>query len=130
MSLENQQLVEQIYRRMQERDFAVIPQCFDPEIEIYQSDVLPWGGRYRGFQGVANFFSRILENISSRVDTERFIDAGDCIVQVGHTRGTANRTGCPFDVPEVHLWKVRHGKITSFEAYIDMTAMMIALDAI
>jgi ketosteroid isomerase-like protein len=33
-------------------------------------------------------------------------------------------------VPEVHLWKVRHGKITSFEAYIDMTAMMIALEAI
>jgi ketosteroid isomerase-like protein len=48
-------------------------------------------------------------------------------VQTGRTRGTVVANGAAFDVPEVHVWERRAGKVVRFEAYIDTPAMLEAL---
>jgi ketosteroid isomerase-like protein len=68
-----------------------------------------------------------LPAVLAMLATERFVEAGDQIVQIGRTRGQARATGRTFDVPEVHVWTMRHGKVVRFEAYVDHPAMLAAL---
>lgn len=68
-----------------------------------------------------------LAAVDSGVDLERFLDAGDQVVQIGRTRGQARATDKTFDVLEMHVWTVRHGRVVRFEAYVDNPAMLAAL---
>jgi hypothetical protein len=128
MSQANVELVRSGYEAFRRRDFAAVFQLLDTEVEVYQSEEIPWGGRYRGHTEVQQFFARLTQTIESRVDPDQFIDAGDRIVAVGHSRGTVHATGKAFEVPAVHVWTVRGGKAVRFEAYIDNPAMLRALE--
>jgi ketosteroid isomerase-like protein len=100
---------------------------FDAEIEIYQSYELPWGGRHKGHDQARQFYDRLMHAVDTRVEIERTIDSADHVVIVGRTRGTARATGREFDVPFVHVWAFRSGRIIRFESYLDVPAMQEAL---
>lgn len=108
-------------------DAQAIFAALDPEVEFYQSEEVPWGGRYRGHQEIGIFFQGLMSTIESQVDPEQFVDSGDVIVAVGHTRGRARATGKEFDVPAVHVWTLKNGKGIRFAAYIDHPQMLAAL---
>ncbi len=127
MSAENIQLIRQAYQCFERRDFAGVARLFDPEIAVYESELLPWGGKYRGHEGARQFFTRTLENLEWNLDTESLIDAGDHVIQTGHIHGMARRTGRKFDAREVHVWALRDGRITEFAAYPDVPAMLAAV---
>src|SRR6476646_169384 len=104
MPAEYLRVVEEIYSGTVQRDPSLIPKYFAPEVEVHQSEALPWGGDYRGYEGLGQFLQRLQQNVDSRVETERLIDVLDTVVQVGRTRGTVRATGQAFDIPEVHIW--------------------------
>jgi uncharacterized protein len=122
-------LVAQVYRAFEARDFTVINRLFDPDIEIHQTAELPWGGHHRGHSGAVEFFSTLLAHVDSKVVPERMFAAGDDVVQVGRTVGTTKQ-GDPFDVEEVHVWHLRSGLVVGLDAYIDTPAMLTALETI
>jgi uncharacterized protein len=123
------ELVARGYRAMAERDVDTVMAMIDPSITVWQTEELPWGGRYDGIDGFIEFFGKLLGTITSKVEVEQIYDAGEHVVEVGRTRGTVNATGAGFDVAEVHIWELRDGKAVSFRAYIDTPAMLAALDA-
>jgi len=120
-------LVREIYDAFTRRDPAAVFAQLHPDVEFHQTELLPWGGHYRGHDGVREFFARLLGAIDSAVTVERFIDAGDHVAVVGRTRGHTRNGGVPFDVAIVHVWTVRDARISRFEAYIDTPAMLAAL---
>jgi hypothetical protein len=63
--------------------------------------------------------------VDSRVTTERFVEAGDQIVQIGRTQGQVRAQ--ERRSTEVHVWTLRQGKIVRFEAYTDHPTMLPAL---
>jgi ketosteroid isomerase-like protein len=97
------------------------------EVEVVQSAELPWGGVYRGRDGVREFLDKLNEHLDSRLEIEGLIDAGEQVVGVGKTVGKACATGLEFDVPVVHVWTVREGQISRFEAYTDNATLLAAL---
>src|SRR5690349_14607939 len=111
MSTENVSLVRKCYDAFRRRDLPTVIMLLHPEVEYYQSDEVPWGGRYLGHAGVAESFQKLTTTIESTVDPDRFVDAGDHVVAVGHTHGTVRATGKLFDVPAVHVWRLRDGKV-------------------
>ena len=127
MSQENVILVRSAYEAFRRGDIQAIFSILDPQIEVYQSDQVPWGGRYRGHAEVGNFFSKLTQAIESKVDPDHFVDADDHVVAVGYTRGRVRATGHEFEVPAVHIWTIRGGKVIRFEAYIDNPKMRSAL---
>jgi len=127
MSTENVSVVRQCYDAFRRRDLPTVIMLLDPEVEYYQSDEVPWGGRYAGHAGVAEFFQKLTSTIESTVDPDRVVDAGDHVVAVGHTHGSVRASGKEFDVPAVHVWRLRDGKVVRFEAYIDNPQMLAAL---
>jgi ketosteroid isomerase-like protein len=127
MSKENVELIRAGYDAFRRKDLPAILALLHPGVEFHQSEEVPWGGRYKGHEQVQQFFARLLQTIDSKVETEQFIDAGNHVVQVGRTRGTAHATGKGFDVAEVHVWTLENGKVVRYEAYIDNPAMLAAL---
>lgn len=96
-------------------------------ISFYQSDLLPWGGNYHGYDGLANIFKKIEENVVSTDTIEQYIAAGDRIVAVGRSRGHIKANLREFDVSIVHGWTMCRGKVVRWEAYIDTPKMLSAL---
>ncbi|GAA4582740.1 nuclear transport factor 2 family protein [Planotetraspora phitsanulokensis] len=127
MTENNVEIIRRLYDAFETHDFNVIAELFDTEVEIYQSELLPWGGNYKGHDGAVTFFTGLLQHIDSKVTLERFIEAGDHVVEVGRTAGTTTNGSVPFDVPEVHVWQVREGKIVRMESYVDVPLMRKAL---
>src|SRR5436853_65844 len=79
----------------------------------------PFGGVYSGPQGAAEFFTKLSQSFAElRVEPEGFIDAGDTVVVPGRHRGRTV-TGNAFDVPFVHVWTYRNGKVTAFTEVMD-----------
>jgi ketosteroid isomerase-like protein len=127
MSRENVELVERLYEAFARRDVPEITRVLSPEVEIFQSTDLPWGGTYKGIDQFGFFFRNLTQHINSTLVFERYLDSGDHVVAIGRTQGTVVATGHPFDVPIVHLWEIRDGKVLCFRPYIDNPTMQGSL---
>ena len=128
MPTEDEELVLNVYDAYARRDVAAALSRFSPEVEFVQTDLLPWGGSYSGIEGAQASLAKLLAHIDSRVEVEEIISAGDHVVVIARTRGTARTSGASFDVRAVHVWTVVDGSIRRFEAYIDTPAMLLALN--
>jgi ketosteroid isomerase-like protein len=53
------------------------------------------------------------------VHAGEFHDAGDVVVVEGRYTGTYKETGKRLDAQVCHVWKIRDGKVASFQQYVD-----------
>ncbi len=123
----NVEVVRRMYDAFAATDLETILAVTDPDIEIVQTPLLPWGGEFHGQEGLGEFFGKLTGAISSRVTIHSVFAAGDQVVQVGRTAGTVNATGVEFDVDEVHVLTLRKSRVVRFAATIDTPAMLAAL---
>lgn len=122
------QIVEALYEGFRQRDMAKIFSLLSPDIEIVQSEKLPWGGRYHGHEGARRFFGQLGSHINSTLTLERLIDSGDRVAAVGWTEGTVNATGAAYHVPIVHLWQIDDSHVVRIQFFIDHPKMFEALE--
>jgi hypothetical protein len=124
---DNIDAIRRVYDALASRDASAIQEVFAPDVTIRQSPELPWGGDYEGLDGAFTFFLTLVEHIESQVTTDSLFAADDHVVQTGRTRGTVRANGASFDIPEVHVWELRDGKVVRYQVYIDTPAMLDAL---
>jgi ketosteroid isomerase-like protein len=123
------EVVRQVYAAMANGDVEGLLELIDVTCVVTQDPRLPWGGRHAGHDGFATFALTLRDAIDSAVTTEAVFAADDEVLQYGRTRGTVRATGTAFDIPEVHRWTVRHGKVVAAHFAIDTPAMLQALAA-
>jgi len=128
MSRENVKIIQAVYDAFSRGDLQTVFSIFDPDIEFHQSQEVPWGGHYKGLTEVQEFLGKLRTAIESRVEPE-FVDAGDCVVAVGHSKGKVRATGREFNVRAVHVWTLKDGKVIRWESYIDNPKMLSALQS-
>lgn len=115
----NAGIIRDGYAAFARQDIPEVLARFDEGIVWYSPDELPDGGTYRGHDGVVGFFSTLPNHYAElRVETDRFHEAGDCVVVEGHHRGKV-LDGTAFDVGFAHVWTMRDGKAVSFREYAD-----------
>jgi ketosteroid isomerase-like protein len=119
--------IQELYQAFAKRDARTVLMLMSEEVEIVQSRELPWGGEYRGHEGARDFLGKLTEHLDTRLEIERFIDAGEHVVAIGRTVGQTRAAKLEFDVPVAHVWTLREGRITRFEPYIDNATMLAAL---
>ena len=122
-------VVRKIYEAMAGRDYDTLFALVDESAVITQDERLPWGGRYEGHQGVAEFAAALTGSIESNVDIDAIYEADGEVIQMGHTKGTVVGTDRTFDIPEVHRWTIKDGKAVSAHFAIDTPGMLAALNA-
>ena len=120
-------VVEATYAAYSRRDFAAILALYDPECTLEQSRELPWGGTYHGHLGLQQFFNELTTAIDTQIVDETLFEAGDKVISTGRTKGVSRGAGISFELPAVHVYTVRNGRISRFEAYVDTPQMLHAL---
>lgn len=127
MACTSVETVREVYEAFGRRDLAKVFGLLSPEVEIVQSEELPWGGVYKGHEGARVFFGRLGSAIDSKLEFERMVCAGDRVAAVGWTHGTVRASGADFRVPVVHVWTVRDGAVVRAEFLIENAKMLEAL---
>jgi ketosteroid isomerase-like protein len=118
MSAENVKVLEDAYGAFKRGDVPAVLAAFHEDIEWTVPDSIPFGGTYRGHNGVGMFFGSLGEQYSEiSVEPQEYIDGGDTIVVVARDRATG--PGGTSDELAIHLWRMRDGKATSFTEFMD-----------
>ena len=126
----NLEVVKEIYRAMAEREVGAMFERFAPDCVVVQDPRLPWGGRWQGHDGLAEFALTLVGNIDSQVHMDAIYESDEeHVVQFGRTVGTTREHGTPFDVHEMHLWRLRDGLVVEAHFAIDSERMLAALTA-
>jgi ketosteroid isomerase-like protein len=123
----NVEVVLSCYRAFARRDVPAIMQMVDPDVRVTQTELLPWGGEYHGYAGVAKFLEKLTSCVHCMVEVEEAFPADDRVVMKGRTHGQVRANGAEFNIAVAHIWTLRKGKISAFEAYIDTPKMLDAL---
>jgi hypothetical protein len=120
-------MIRAMYDAYARRDLLDVVSCFAPDIVIRQSTHLPWGGMYRGLEGVREFYDTLLQHVDSRFEVQEVLPAGERVIVSGRTRGIARRTGAAFDLRATHVYELRRGKVIRMESYVDTPRMIAVL---
>jgi ketosteroid isomerase-like protein len=124
----NVALVRSFYAAVLRGDVAAILDLLDPQVEWQAPESLPWGGTFHGHDGFREFFGKVLEQpVEFRREVREILDAGERIVVILRLMSRPRGNKTEFEVPEIHIWTVRHGKIVALEAYFDTAFVMRAL---
>jgi len=125
--MSNIEIIQELYQAFAVQGLDRILELCDADCVVTQDGALPWGGRHEGLDGVATFGLALGGTIDSVVTADAMFEAGDRVIQYGRSRGMVLATGAEFDVPEVHVWTLRNGKVTAAEFYSDTPAMLDVL---
>jgi uncharacterized protein len=121
MGEQSEELVRAVYEAFGRGDVPAVLGAMAADIEWHEAEGMPYGGVYHGGEAVAqNVFGPITQDVVDfAVTAEEFIASGDAVAAVVRYTGTGRATGKELDLPVVHLWKVRNGKVEQFRQFID-----------
>ena len=132
--MSNVKMLRELYGAFGRGDIAAGLAAFDAKIEWHAAESHPYapgGGPWVGPDAVAqNLFKRIgAEWDGFRIHTKEFHDAGDVVVVEARYAGTYKPTGKSLDAQSCHVWKIRGGKIASFQQFVDTARLQAAMSA-
>jgi uncharacterized protein len=125
----NVQMMRDLYDAFGRGDIPAVLAAMDPGIEWREAEGNPYEpSDNKAWRGPG----AVMQNLFVRLATEwdgfaahpgEFYDAGSAVVVEGRYTGTYKQTGRKFDAQICHVWKIRDGKITSFQQYVDTAQM-------
>ena len=121
-------VVAMIYDAFQRGDISHIVGLVAPNAVWRQGKTLPWGGDYSGPEGAAEFFQKLdatMETVG--FEARENVDHGDQVFSFGVYRGRSRATGRTASAEWMFRWKVRDGRIVSYESYTDSAALTATL---
>ena len=121
MSEQNVEFVKGVYGAFDRGDVPAVLGAFAEDIEWVEAEGMPYGGIYHGPEAVAQ---KVFGPITTDVDgfalvREEFIASDGTVAAVVRYTGTGKASGMALDVPAVHVWDVRDGKLVRFRQFID-----------
>jgi len=125
-----EQVARKLYAAFEHGDFAAVEDLIAPDATwTYYGppSALPFGGVWHGPKGVADFFAKVGETLSNPVAGQyEFLVDGDTVVVPGFEESTVKSTGIRYRAENVHVFKIRGGKIVRFEEFIDSGKVLLA----
>ena len=116
-------LVKTLYDDFGRGDVPAVLGAFDPQIQWREAEGFAYAEHnpYIGPKAVAEgVFGRIVGDVEGfRVNSERYIDAGDTVIVEGRYGGTWKATGTAIDAAFAHIWQLKGGKVVRFHQYTD-----------
>lgn len=129
---ENVKTVQEAYAAFGRGDIAGVLNCLDPNIEwrTPEFDVMPHSGTVHGHDRVMGFFASVSETWEFETfEPREYIASGDRVAVQGHYRAGSRKTGRVAETDWVMVWRLRGGKATHFQEYVDTAALLDALTA-
>lgn len=120
----NTQTVRRFFQAVERRDLPAMLECYHPEVEIHESDDLPYGGVYRGHDGARahalafmDTWGRFQAHHAPSLNA-RFQDGPDgTVTAVFFHRATDPSTGLELTGDEVGVYELRGGQIVRSQMF-------------
>ena len=117
MSRENVEIARQSYDAYVRGDMEASLAMMDPEIEIYDHDILD-AGEYRGLEGMLRWQADWDSSWESwRWEAEDFVDVGDRVVVVLRLYAKGRHSGVDVERLDGAVWTMRGGKAVRLDYY-------------
>ena len=131
MGQQRVKLVRGVYEAFSRGDLHAVLGAMADEFEWYEAEGLPYRGLYRNWEAVAqNVLGPLIDDIPNFEATpEQFIASGDTVAAVVRYTGSGKATGKQLDLPVVHVWDVRDGKIARFRQFVDTAKFLEVVSA-
>jgi ketosteroid isomerase-like protein len=119
-------VVRKLYAAFETGDVPAVLGLMAPDIVWNEAENFLYADRnpYKGPQAILEgVFMRIggdFENFA--VKPEEIIESGDTVVMFGRYTGTFKATGKAINLQASHVWRVKDGKVTRFQQYVDTLA--------
>lgn len=98
--------------------FDLLAPFFAPDVELYQADALPYGGTWRGHNGMTQFFLRMGQVWESfEMVEQEFLATDETAVVLTQVRARARATGRELSFPILQAIKVKDGRITEVRPF-------------
>lgn len=126
---DNTELVKQAYERFRSGDIrGLLDLCADDiEWELDRHEGVPFSGRRRGKDQVAQFFSTLDESQHPlSFEPREYIAQGDKVVALGHAAWSVKCTDRVFESDWAEIFTIRDGKIARFREFADTAAGVAA----
>src|SRR5687767_5376026 len=117
MSQENVETIRGLFRGVEERDLEAYLAVGHPEAVIREPGSLPYGGEYRGVDGLRRHAAgwmrtwAALQPGDERKLDATFIDAGDHVIARWRLRALALDGDVTLDMPMVGVYALHDGKL-------------------
>ncbi len=103
--------------------FATLAPFFAPDVVLHQADALPYGGTWRGHDGLERFFVEMSRTWDVFEMTEQdFLADTSPLVVLTHVRARARSTGRELRFPILQTIRVADGRITEVRPFYWDTA--------
>jgi hypothetical protein len=120
---QNLEQIQSLYAAFARGDGPAVLAAMDPAIVWNEAENFPYADRnpYIGPAAVGEglFFRLATEWDNFQAVPSEFHDAGDTIIATGRYRATHKATGRPLDAQFAHFWRLRDGKVVTFQQYAD-----------
>ncbi len=128
MSSRNVGVVRGFNDALAQGDMGGMLDFLDPQLEWRAPESVPWGGTFHGREGFREFVGKLLDQpVEFRREMLEYLDAGNRIVVLLRQMGRRKGSDTEYDVPEVHIWTIRDGKIVDFEGSFDTATVLRTL---
>ncbi|WP_367045057.1 nuclear transport factor 2 family protein [Streptomyces sp. Je 1-332] len=107
--------------------FDLLAPFFAPDVVMHQARALPYGGTWRGHDGMARFLRAMAEAWESfEIGEQDFLATGETAVIHTQVRARARATGRELAFPVLQTITVREGRITEVRPFYWDTAAIVA----
>jgi ketosteroid isomerase-like protein len=130
----NAKTIRELYDAFGQGDVASVLGAMDPQIQWREAEGNPYQLSGKAWTGP----DAILENLFMKLGSEwdgftvhpkDFYDAGDAVVVEGRYTGTFKGSGKSVDAQFCHIFKIKDGKVTSFQQFVDTAQMQAVMEA-
>ena len=130
----NVDVLRGMYEAFGRGDIEAVLASFGPQIEWRQAESNPYEPEGKPWIGpdaiVENLFMKLGQEWDSfTVSPREFYDAGEAVIVEGRYSGSYKATGKSIDAQFCHVFKLREGKVTSFQQYLDTARMQDVMGA-
>lgn len=125
---ENVEVITRIYEAFGKGDIPFILEQLHDDVQwvVHQEDYVPTSGNWSSKAKVPGFFQAINDSMELSAFVPReFVAQGDTVVSIGDFDFKARGTGKSAQSKWVFVWKLRDGKVLSYEQFHD-TALAAA----
>jgi len=107
--------------------FDLLAPYFAPDVVLHQAEALPYGGTWRGHEGMARFFAAMARTWAAfDLAEQEFLATGQTAVVRTLVRACARATGRELEFPILQTITVRDGRITEVRPFYWDTAAVAA----
>jgi len=124
-------LVRQAWEHIAAGDFEALLEIFADDIDWIIPDMpnVPFAGRWRGRNGVQQFF-RVVAEVQETLEftPDQFLAQSETVVVLGRFSNRVKATGKRSNSEWVQVWTARDGKLVKMQEYVDTLAVSSAFN--